>query len=1053
MSPLQAAPGDAANEVAEPILNSPFRRPEAFWYIREGETPEKREGRRPGIVFPPRDANIQWSTDEVLQVSTLYPTAYELRLVNLIRERLSAWEQTGYAGVTRTTAELLAYWERDGRERRLFFAQIEAAKTIIFLNEARQDLLQGITIPRDEPSDDRKEEFGYAGFMRYACKMATGSGKTTVMGMLSAWSILNKVANRSDKRFSDVVLAVCPNVTIRDRLQELDPKRGDASVYRSRDLVPTHLMPQLIRGRVLVTNWHVFEPQSMQKDGSRVEKRGVAKDVVVKIRIGPKNTTSQGKRYLTQEEYERQLHAGWLKFRSERRDPKTGALKSVEVWDQRYVESDTALLQRVLGREVGGKQNILVLNDEAHHAYRVVNDAGDDEDEDDDDPDEELLGSRKEATVWIDGLDKIHKGRGINFCVDLSATPYFLGRVGQETNRPFPWVVSDFGLIDAIESGLVKVPQLAARDTTGAEIPGYRNIWEWILDPRRANPLTAAERGGGRANPRPEAILKFAHTPIAMLGSLWEQELKRWRDEDNKREPVFILVVKNTKLAKVIHEWIADDKAPADLPSARLPELRNTSERIVTIRVDSKVVQETDGDGAKGDEQRWMRHTLDTVGHLDWTRDSQNQPIYPTGFLELAEKLKRPLHPPGRDIRCIVSVGMLTEGWDCNTVTHIIGLRPFQSQLLCEQVVGRGLRRDKYVVGPDDHFAEEIATVLGVPFEVVPFKATPGGAPAAPVKRHHVYALPERSDLRITFPRVVGYTQAVRNRVTFDWQNVPSLTINPLSIPGEVEMKALSITNTGRPAVNAPGSAGTADLEAFRKKHRVQQLVFELAQRITREYCSQPGATIQPQVLFPQVLPIVERYLNERVEVVAPGDRKDAFLSPYFGWLVEILREHLKPDTQQGEAPEIPRYEENRIEGSTSDVDTWTSKDVRLVNRSHVNYVIADTQQWEQQAAYIIDRHPRVHSFVKNAGMGFAIPYFHNGQTHDYIPDFLIRFVDEPDCTLILETKGFDPLAEVKASAAQRWVTAVNADGSYGKWRFEMARNVGAVSEVLARLV
>jgi type III restriction enzyme len=1048
MSPLQATPGDASNEVAEPILNGPFNEPEYFWYIREGETPEKRKGRRPGIVFPPRDGNVQWSTDEVLQVSTLYPTAFELRLVNLIRERIGGWEQAGYSGVTRTTAELLAYWEREGRERRLFFAQVEAAKTIIFLNEARQDFLQGINIPRDEPSDDRKAEFGYMGFMRYACKMATGSGKTTVMGMLTAWSILNKVANRSDRRFSDVVLAVCPNVTIRDRLTELLPERGDASVYRTRDLVPTHLMPQLTRGRVLVTNWHVFEPQSMQKDGSRVEKRGVARNIAVKIQIGPKTTTARGKRYMTQAEYERQLHAGLLEFQKEERDSQTGALQAVYVVDQRYVESDTALLQRVLGREVGGKQNILILNDEAHHAYRVAQEVEDEED-DEEDPDEELLGSRKEATVWIDGLDKIHKGRGINFCVDLSATPYFLGRVGQETNRPFPWVVSDFGLIDAIESGLVKVPQLAARDTTGAEIPGYRNIWEWILDPRRPNPLTAAERGGGRANPRPEAILKFAHTPIAMLGSLWEQELKRWRAEGNKREPVFILVVKNTKLAKVIYEWVAEDKAPADLPSVRLPELRNTAERAVTIRVDSKVIQETDGDGAKGDEQRWMRYTLDTVGHHDWTRDSQNQPIYPTGFQDLAEKLKRPLHPPGRDIRCIVSVGMLTEGWDCNTVTHIIGLRPFQSQLLCEQVVGRGLRRVSYALGPNDHFAEEIATILGVPFEVVPFKATPGGAPAAPAKRHHVYALPERSDLRITFPRVVGYTQAVRNRITFDWQNVPSLTINPLSIPGEVELKALSITNTGRPAVNAPGSAGIADLEAFRKGHRMQQLVFELAQRITREYCSQPSATILPQVLFPQVLPIVDRYLRERVEIVYPGDRKDAFLSPYFGWLIEILRQHLQPDLQQGEAAEIPRYEENRVEGSTSDVDTWTSKDVRLVNRSHVNYVIADTQQWEQQAAYMIDRHPRVRSFVKNAGLGFAIPYFHNGQMHDYIPDFLIKLMDRPEETLILETKGYDPLAEVKASAAQRWVNAVNADGSYGVWRYELARSVAAVAEKL----
>ena len=139
--------------------------------------------------------------------------------------------------MTRTTLELLQWWRRDGRDHRLFFAQLEAAETIIFLTEARADFRQGIDVPRDEPSDERRRKVT-TGFLRYACKMATGSGKTTVMGMLAAWSILNKVNDRSDARFSDVVLVVCPNVTIRNRLRELDPNVGEASLYRTRDLVP-----------------------------------------------------------------------------------------------------------------------------------------------------------------------------------------------------------------------------------------------------------------------------------------------------------------------------------------------------------------------------------------------------------------------------------------------------------------------------------------------------------------------------------------------------------------------------------------------------------------------------------------------------------------------------------------------------------------------------------------------------------------------------------------------------------------------------------------------
>jgi len=280
----------------------------------------------------------------------------------------------------------------------------------------------------------------------------------------------------------------------------------------------------------------------------------------------------------------------------------------------------------------------------------------------------------------------VNKLRGINFCVDMSATPYFLGRVGQDTNRPFPWVVSDFGLIDAIESGLTKIPQLAIRDTTGAEIPGYFNIWRWILEQK----LTPAERGGKKASPKPEAILKWANTPIAMLAGLWQADLEdRAERGDDQRPPVFIIVCKNTAIAKVMYEWIAEDSPPTGIPKLKINGFRNTPQQENTIRVDSKVVSETDDlTGAKLEEQRWMRFKLDTVGRLEWPRDRTGRPVYPEGFEELAGKLERPLYPPGRDVRCIVSVGMLTEGWDCNTVTHVIGLRPFMSQLLCEQVVG-----------------------------------------------------------------------------------------------------------------------------------------------------------------------------------------------------------------------------------------------------------------------------------------------------------------------------------------------------------------------------
>lgn len=550
-------------EVPTPILNSPFEEPKQFWDLREGEEPQVRDGRRTSVVFPPQNQSNEWDTsDGTLKKSKNLPGAYELVLVNLIRERVKAWREQGYPGASRTTLELLEYWRREGRQARLFFAQLEAAETIIFLQEARSDFRQGIAVPLDEPSAQQQTE-GIKAFIRYACKMATGSGKTTVMAMVAAWSILNKVANRSDGRYSDVVLVVCPNVTIRSRLSELYPEAGEASVYRKRDLVPPRLMPSLRQGKVLVTNWHIFELQTPQTGGvsAKVTKIGVPVRTKELFNIGPKTTTARGSRYITLKELDNKIASGLMAVVDEQRDNDNN-LKKVWVEAVRYVESDTAWINRVLGQDIGGKQNILVMNDEAHHAYRIRNDQnGDDEDEDD----EEYF--YKEATVWVEGLDRINKMRGINFCLDLSATPFFLGRVGQDANRPFPWCVSDFGLVEAIESGLVKIPQLAVRDTTGAPIPGYFNIWKWIIEKQ----LTPAERGGRKASPKPEAILKYAHHPIAMLAGLWEMLRKEWEEhKEDPRPPVFILVCKNTRIAKVVYEWLGENKQPTGIPPANI---------------------------------------------------------------------------------------------------------------------------------------------------------------------------------------------------------------------------------------------------------------------------------------------------------------------------------------------------------------------------------------------------------------------------------------------------------------------------------------------------
>ncbi len=452
------------------------------------------------------------------------------------------------------------------------------------------------------------------------------------------------------------------------------------------------------------------------------------------------------------------------------------------------------------------------------------------------------------------------------------------------------------------------------------------------------------------------------------------------------------------------------------------PGLVNRGGRNVTVRIDSALLEEAElreESETASDAAERIREVVATVGKLG---------------------------QPGEQVRCIISVAMLSEGWDARNVTQILGVRAFQSQLLCEQVVGRGLRRASYELTENGTFTEEVAKILGVPFEVVPFKQSKAGKPPK-VRQHHVQALSEKAEYGIEFPRVEGYQQAIRNRVRVDWDAIASVSVDPMNIPDEVRVKADLLLNKGRPTIYGPGAIDTLTLERWRKERRLQEREFEMAARLTKEYVDQPTCEAPAHVLFPQLLAIVQRFEREKIVVDAPEKRIDAFLAPYWGYVIERLTQAVRPDTSDGEPPEVPRYETGRERGSTADVDFWTSKPVKEVVRSHLNYVVADTRQWEQAAAYHIDGHPKVAAFVKNQSLGFAIPYLHNGQAHDYLPDFIVRL--DNGVRLILETKGHDELEEVKAQAARRWVDAVNADGSFGEWRYVLTHDINAIPDLL----
>jgi type III restriction enzyme len=377
--------------VDNPIINSPFEEPTQYWDYKEGQ-PVLTQRRRPaGYYLRPRTRGPQLSTFEEEFVP--------IELVNNIRERVKIWHEKNYPGVTQVTRQLLNYWNDPERERKLFFCQREAAETLIWLLEASPAEKQSIFVPKDESSDSH-----VGALIRYACKMATGSGKTVVMGMVIAWQVLNKLANPQDRRYSDAILLVCPNLTIRERLQVLLPW-NKKNYYDKFDLVPRSLIEKLHQSKYLITDWHLFQPQ----DDSR------SRSVV-----------------------------------------------------QRGAESDRAFCNRML-KELGGKQNLLVINDEAHHAYRPA--PLSEEHRENLSPEE--IAEREEATVWVSGLEKINAVRGINFCADFSATPFFIKGSGYDEGAPFPWIISDFGLVDAIPFLRID-PTSAPTEVVTKPAAGYR---------------------------------------------------------------------------------------------------------------------------------------------------------------------------------------------------------------------------------------------------------------------------------------------------------------------------------------------------------------------------------------------------------------------------------------------------------------------------------------------------------------------------------------------------------------------------------------------------
>lgn len=1037
------------NAVENPIINSPYEEPRQHWHIEEGKAPRRQDGRRPASYFlrvPERAARGRRDAD--LFPEDVKGSEYLLDLANLLRQRVQEWRDRSYQGATRVTRELIDLWRAPDRAQPLFYAQLEAAETVIFLVEGPADLKQGLKVDLDEPGPAAKEA-GYRAFQRYALKMATGTGKTTVMGMLAAWSILNKVANPQAAEYSDTVLILCPNITIRDRLQELLPDRDELSLYRTRELVPVHRMTELRRGAVFVTNWHNLERRELgdvNGQSARVVKRGTPVETVRTIKVTEK---------LPAEDIRHQATVGAFEIVKveTRRD---GTAKAFTVKETRYFESDAAFLKRILGGRKGRSSAILVMNDEAHHAYRRgVIDETDQYALDD----ETAEADAREATVWIEGLDRINKvlggrGNGIRLCVDLSATPFYIQGSNNEVGKPFPWVVSDFSLLEAIEAGLVKVPQLPTEDSSGDEVPRYFNVWRWVQKQAQEKgligPVTVTE------------VMRYATAPIVTLAASWRETFAVWKkhfDEGRRRHdvpPVFIIVCRDTTIAKAMHAWLAEGDTQH---GAGVPEFRNAPGREMTIRIDSKVGEDIAAGGSQ-DETRRLRFVLETIGKTEWPGRK-----VPEEYAALVERNNRkalndeeedgdavvlnPDVPPGRDVRCIISVSMLSEGWDATTVTHVVGLRPFGSQLLCEQVVGRALRRTSYAVDRvTGLFTEETAQIFGVPFELIPFKVE-GGKPQPPSPpANHVYAEQPRAQYEIEFPVVEGYQDPGIIQVKVNWDRVGHVVLDPEAVPDAVLLKGLA-TPDGRLAGYGPGASVHVNLEEWRKGIRIQQVAFDLAKELTGKWKDDRGESIPVHRLFPQMLDAATRFIDEHVEAIGSRTKQDLAINPYFGEAIAMLINAMEAVDGGGASQEkavlAPGAAAVR---STRTVDFRTGKDLHEFEKCHLNAAVFDSD-WERQAADLLDKHPAVDAWVKNDRLGLVIPYRKDGTAKKYLPDFIVR-LRGGDC-LLVEIKGQIGDAMIKKAAAERWCRAVTNLRQYGIWSYRLCFGAGDLGKALGQ--
>lgn len=906
------------------IINSPFEAPKSYWsYNREKRKFSKLEGRRPaGYLVASKDSQVYDDPGEFR----------ELDLVNKIRNRVEIWRNNNYPGITGITKRLLEYWKNPNirENNRFFFCQLEAIETLIWWVEASPNEKQGIIIPSDGGL-----------FERICCKMATGSGKTIVMGMLIAWQVLNKVTYPQDTRFSKNILIMSPGLTVKKRLEVLYPS-SEKNIYAQFQIVPDNLLDKLRQAKIILHNWHVL----MQLEEPK-------KSVVKK---GP--------------------------------------------------ESDEAFTKRIMD-EMAQSKNIIVINDEAHHAWRV-------------NPNLEVKIDKdelEEATKWIEGLDRIHSTRNILRCFDFSATPFVPSGKNVNEESLFGWIISDFSLNDAIESGLVKTPRIAVRDDSGKFDRQYRSRFYHIYKDDDVKP--DLNRNAKPEEPLPD-LVKNAYV---LLGQDWLATKYEWEKSNSPIPPVMITVCNRTETAARVFESFKQN-------AFNLEVLGETDKM---LHIDSKVLKQ-----AESKESEKPKESIDSEESEKLSTKDYGEKLRET--VDTVGKIGK----PGQHIQNIIAVQMLSEGWDATNVTHIMGLRAFTSQLLCEQVVGRGLRRTSYDINQEGFFDPEYVNIFGVPFTFLPHEGGEGSPPPPTLAQTRIEPDPEKIQYEISWPNIDRIERIFPQKITLDINEAKPLQLKSNDYSLTVDMTGVI---SGKPVLE---TMSELDLIKLNAKIRIQWIIFQAAKQILPEI-KQDWKGSQ-EALMMQIVKIVEDFISSnKINVLNVDENEEIKRKLIIAFNLTKIVKHIIGEIKISNTQErrLVLNKEKPLK-STGDMQPWsTRKPNDPTQKSHINFTVHDSR-WEASATQELERNSQVEAWAKNDHLGFKILYIYNGILHEYWPDYLIRLKNS--VTLILEIKGEDSEQNrAKRDALKEWVEAINEDGKYGAWAWDVAFDPSEVNSIIKK--